>query len=227
MARGGETERHARLKELALAWARTAGFALAAAEVRVPRSGFRADVAAARADGTTAVFECKQSRADWRKDAHDEAAVLAELAAAGARRKNLEDLLAVHRPDLRRGEALWPEFDDWDFSALEHAGHHRLLRRLETLRRRRREGTKFSRMARYRCADELYLVLEDDIFARAELPAGWGLLVRAAAGLELRRPAGRLEVAPRQREALRASLRRAAGLVPPAAERTGDELPLD
>ena len=212
---------------MALAWARTAGFALAAVEVRVPRSGFRADVAAARADGTPAVRERQQSRADRRTDPHAAPAVLPARAAAGARRRSLEELLAGHRPDLRRGEALWPEFDDWDFSALEHTGHRRLLRRLETLRRRRREGTKFSRMARYRCADELYLVLEDDIFARAELPAGWGVLVRAGPGLELRCPAGRLEVAPRQREALLASVRRAAGLVPPSAERTGDELPLD
>eukprot|EP01035_Chromulina_nebulosa_P050017 gene50017-67932_t len=114
----GETERHRRLKALALAWAREQGFAIAAGEVRVPRSGYRADVAACLrgAGRRTAVFECKQARADLLKDAHGEAAVRARLGELMERRKSLEEMLAVHRPDLRRGEALWPEFDAWDFS---------------------------------------------------------------------------------------------------------------
>ena len=40
-----ETESHRQLKQLALEWARANAFAIAAAEVRVPRSGYRADVA--------------------------------------------------------------------------------------------------------------------------------------------------------------------------------------
>ncbi len=42
----GETAAHRELKRLAMAWAGEVGFDIVASEVRVPRSGFRADVAA-------------------------------------------------------------------------------------------------------------------------------------------------------------------------------------
>lgn len=211
----GETENHRTLKSLALAWAQTNGFAIAATEVRVPKSGYRADVAAigrsgaAGASGRTAVFECKQSRADLLKDAHAEAATRARLVELAARRRTLEELLAVHRPDLRRGETLWAEYDSWDFSGLEHCAYRGVLAELETVQRRVLRGTKFSKMFRYRCADFLYLVVEDNIFAEAEIPAGWGLLVRClrpesegGEELRLRRAPVALEAGATQRAAL-------------------------
>ncbi|MEY2880075.1 MAG: hypothetical protein RLZZ15_2455 [Verrucomicrobiota bacterium] len=202
--RGGETQQHRELKRLALAWARANGFAIAAAEVRVPRSGYRADVAACSrgAGRRTAVFECKQARADLLKDAHAETATREKLAGLIARRAKLEELLATHRPDLRRGEALWAEFDSWDFSGLEHAAYREVLAELATVQERARHGTKFARMFRYRCADFLYLVAEEDIFAEAELPAGWGLLVRRGETLALARRPVALEATETQRLAL-------------------------
>lgn len=207
-----ETEKHVRLKTLALAWAQANGFGICGMEVRVPKSGYRADVAAyarSAAGARTVVFECKQSRADLLKDAHAEAATRARLAELLARRRTLEDLLRVHRPDLRRGEALWPEYDAWDFSSLEHRAYRGVLDELETMQRRVLRGTKFSKMFRYRCADFLYLVVEENIFAEAEIPAGWGLLVRRMrpeeeGGEELRlvRAPADLGAAPEQRAAL-------------------------
>lgn len=235
-----ETEQHRRLKSLALAWAQARGFAIAAPEVRVPRSGYRADVAAysrqwdAQTPARTAIFECKQARGDLLKDAHAEAATRARLAELIERRQKLEQLLAVHRPDLRRGEALWPEFDTWDFSALEHRGYRGVLDELETVQRRVLRGTKFSRMFRYRCADFLCLVVEEDIFAEAEIPAGWGLLVRSGEALRLVRPPAPLDTMPGQRTALLESIalagtqavNRAAGVVlAPRADWTSAEMP--
>jgi hypothetical protein len=63
-------------------------------------------------------------------------------------------------------------------------------------------------MFRYRCADFLYLVVEENIFAEAEIPAGWGLLVRRRRSddgedeLILARPPVQLESTPQQRAAL-------------------------
>lgn len=215
-----ETARHARLKTLALDWARANGFACAALEVRVPRSGFRADVAAMRDDGGgTAVFECKQSRADFVKDAHDEQRARAQLTALLERRETLQQLLATHCPQLRRGEALWAEFDTWDFAPLEHVTYRRVEKELATLRRRVAAGTKFARMARYRCADHLYLVLEEHLHAEAELPAGWGVLLRRGDALELVRAAPACNSSAPQREALELTIAGKLGrpvLRPPA-----------
>lgn len=213
-----ETVNHSRLKTLALTWAQVNGFAICACEVRVPRSGYRADVAACgrarHAEGgvaaRTVIFECKQSRADLLKDAHAEEATRARLAELVERRRRLEELLAVHRPDLRRGEALWPEFDSWDFATLEHQTYRRVLTALSTAQRRVLRGTKFSKMFRYRCADFLYLVVEDGIFAEAEVPAGWGLLVRTGDALSLARPAVELGASVEQRSALRDTIGLAA-----------------
>jgi hypothetical protein len=209
-----ETETHQKLKRLALAWARQGGFAIATTEVRVPRSGYRADVAAiGRGTGARcAVFECKQARADLLRDAHDEEAVRAELAELIGRRANLEALLSVHRPDLRKGETLFPEYDAWDFSGLEHQAYHTVLARLATLQARVGNGVKFARMLRHRCADFLYLVVEGGIYAEAEIPAGWGLLVRRDEDLELRRKPAALDATAGQRHALLEAIALAASL---------------
>lgn len=203
MARG-ETTRHQELRRLALEWARARGFAIAAGEVRVPKSGYRADLAACSRgpERRTAVFECKQARADLLKDAHAEDATRRRLEQLGSRRRTLEEMLAVHRPDLRRGEALFPEFDTWDFTGLDHRTHRRVVAELAAAHEHLRHGTKFSRMFRYRCADFLYLVVEEGIFAEAEMPAGWGLLCRRDDGLVLARPPAALDPAPEQRLAL-------------------------
>lgn len=236
MRRTGESEGHAALKRLSLAWAQTHGFALCAPEVRVPRSGFRADVAACGQgeDARCALFECKQSRGDLLKDAQAESSARSRLEELTRRRETLERLLAEHHPDLRRGEALWPEYDAWDFDRLEHPTYRRVIAELATAQRRVTRGTKFAKMFRYRCADYLYLVSEDGIFAEAEIPAGWGLLVRRADGaLELKRKPVDLAASPAQRRALlegialagTRAVNRAAGLTFSPPDWTSAKLP--
>ncbi len=43
---GNETEAHKELKRLAVAWAREQGYSCCGVEIRLPHSGYRADVAA-------------------------------------------------------------------------------------------------------------------------------------------------------------------------------------
>jgi hypothetical protein len=205
-----------------MAWAQKNGFRIAAAEVRVPKSGYRADVAAIGRGvaARCAVFECKQARADMLKDSHDDGATKRQLAALWQRKEALEALLGAHRPDLRRGESLFAEYDAWDFTGLDHKGYHTLLTEIATWQTRAKAGTKFSKMLRYQSADFLYLVVEDDIYAEAEIPVGWGLLVRKGEALELRRRPATLEAGDVQRRALLESIALKATRLSPTREDT-------
>jgi hypothetical protein len=186
MAATTETPAHRLLKRLAVAWAYDQKFPAIATEVRLPRSGFRADVAAYRREAT-AVFECKQARSDFLKDSYRQEATRQRLKALDERRRKLEQMLKLHLPSLRRGETLFAEFDAINLDGFEHKTYRRVLRELETLQRRLAGKTKFDRLARYRCANLNYLVVEPGILEPEEVPVGWGLLVRRDAVLILER----------------------------------------
>jgi len=185
-----ESAAHRELKCLALEWARAHRLMLAAPEVRLPRSGYRADVVAATprslsSNAFTAVFECKASRADFIRDSAREAGAAELLVRMSERLMALRALIGGHRPDLRRGETLFPEFDAIDLRGLRHETHHRLEAEFQTAQRKLHEGTKFAKLARWRAASLLYLVVDEGLCAPHELPDGWGLLVRRGDVLEL------------------------------------------
>jgi hypothetical protein len=185
-----ESAAHLELKRLALAWARARRLVLAATEVRLPRSNYRADVApptprSLAANALTAVFECKASRADLLRDNAREAGAAGNIARLTERLAALRALIGGHRPDLRRGEELFPEFDAVDLRGLRHATHDQLTAELRVAQRKLYECTKFAKLGRWRAASLLYLVVEDGLCAPAELPDGWGLLVRRGTELEL------------------------------------------
>lgn len=187
----GESIAHRELKRLATDWARSHRLMLCGTEVRLPRSGYRADVAAATPRilseaACTAVFECKASRADFRRDAAGELATLEEVTELRVRLAALRVAIGEHRPDLRRGEELFPQFDAIDLRGVRHATHARLTRQLRAAEVRLLEGTKFAKLARWRAATLLYLVAEPDVIAMADVPDGWGLLERAGDTLVLR-----------------------------------------
>lgn len=186
-----ETAAHFRLKSLAFAWAQAIGFSVIATEVSVPKSRFRADLVALepKTGGKTAIFECKQARSDLLKDSHDSASTRSELEALAARQRDLEGLIGEHRPDLRKGDSLFPQFESVDLSATRHDGYRRVLSEMALRQSRLLRGTKFSQLFRWRSADLFYLVSEPGIFAPSEVPSGWGLLVREGDRLLLdRRP---------------------------------------
>ena len=192
-----ETAAHQNLKRLAVLWAREMGYAAVAMEVHLPHSAFRADVVAYRragrphrADaeiGETAVFECKQARADFLKDscATDEAR--RRLLDLDHRRRTLERLLKLHLPSLRRGETLFADYDTIDLRGMEHKTYRRVLRDIGVWQRRLFGKTKFDRLLRYRCANLNYLVVEPGVLGLHEVPPGWGLLVERSGRLVLER----------------------------------------
>jgi len=185
-----ESRAHHDLKRLAIDWALAHRLILAAPEVRLPRSNYRADVAAAtpRAlseNAFTAIFECKVSRADFLRDSASEAGTGQTVTRLSERLALLRALIADHRPDLRRGEELFPEFDAFDLRGLRHETHDRLEAELRVAQRKLIEGTKFAKLDRWRVASLLYIVAEEGLFSPFELPEGWGLLVRKGETLVL------------------------------------------
>ena len=206
---GKETTAHAMLKKLALQWAQQQGYLICDIEVRLPHSNFRADAVAYKTAterlplvedgkaprrlvrqpvvGATAVFECKQARSDFLNDSHNTAETARRLKALDERRQTLERLLGMHQPSLRRGETLFAEYDAIDISNFEHKTYRRVLREIAVQQARLYGKTKFDKVARYRCANLCYLVVEAGILRGHEVPVSWGLLVRREEVLTLER----------------------------------------
>jgi hypothetical protein len=202
-----ETDAHQELKRLAALWARDHGYSCIGFEIRLPNSGYRADVAAYKPAyeqrtvefegrtlrqrhpviGTTAVFECKQSRSDLLNDSYLAHKGREKLKRLNERRVVLERLLKVHLPSAVHGDSLFQEFQTLNVGAVNHKGYQKVLRDIAALQRAFFHKTKFENLVRYRCANLFYLVTLDDIIADHELPLRWGLLVKIGNILDLRR----------------------------------------
>jgi hypothetical protein len=192
--KGSETVAHLMLKQMAAKWARSHGYRACATEVRVPSSPYRADLAGYKPGrgmpGVTVIFECKQSRADFLRDAASSVATTEKLKRLHTRRLKLEELLKVHHPNLRRGETLFAEYDVFDLDNIPHRGYRAVMREVSALQERLYGKTKLEKIAQYRCANLLYVVTEPGILAAHEVPLGWGWLEREDNDLALRsRPA--------------------------------------
>lgn len=230
----GETAADFELKRLALLWAQVNGYPIAELEISLPQCRYRADVAAYRPQkngtlGHTAVFECKQSAPDLRRDACRSPQTLARLESVYRRRQILEKHLRIHYPTLRIGESLFPEWDAHDFGVLEHRGYQRVTREVRALQGQLRDGRKFEKLARYACANLFFLVAPNELLREPEAPLGWGLLVARAGALSLRRKpvwhestaTARLRVLQKIAAAgTRQTNRRLAATIPPAQNAT-------
>ncbi|HJT82338.1 MAG TPA: hypothetical protein VJ719_14180 [Chthoniobacterales bacterium] len=197
--RTGETAAHQQLKRRTVLWAQAQGFSACGVEVTLPKCRYRADVAAFRPSATgglTAVFECKQTRCDLRRDNCCTSTTRSRLETMCRRREVLEKHLRVHYPDLRISDSLFPEFDSHNFQAIGHRNYSRVLREMTALQNRLYDCTKFERLMRYRCANLFFLVLTADVFDEAEIPIGWGALVESGDSLALVRKPVWQEVAP-------------------------------
>lgn len=198
-----ETREHLGLKELASAWLLSMGCRAVAHEVPCPIARFRVDAAgwaehdwrlgadpaahtsifaAERAGDAhraprTVVIECKASRADFLRDDLRVDDLLAERERLLGRKAEIErDLIPVHEPHLKRAEgALFEESASWDFEKSRLLPYRRVLRQLAKLEERLHGQTKFNLIARWRLADELWILAATGVVKPREVPAGWGL----------------------------------------------------
>jgi hypothetical protein len=125
----------------------------------------------------TVVVECKASRADFLRDDLRVDDLLAERERLLGRKAEIErDLIPVHEPHLRRAEgALFEESASWDFEKSRLLPYRRVLRQLAKLEERLHGQTKFNLIARWRLADELWILAATGVVKQREVPAGWGL----------------------------------------------------
>ena len=198
-----ETREHLGLKQLASAWLLSMGCRAVAHEVPCPIARFRVDAAgwaehdwrlgadpaahtsifaAERAGDAhraprTVVVECKASRADFLRDDLRVDDLLAERERLLGRKAEIErDLIPVHEPHLKRAEgALFEESASWDFEKSRLLPYRRVLRQLAKLEERLHGQTKFNLIARWRLADELWILAATGVVKPREVPAGWGL----------------------------------------------------
>jgi len=200
-SRGIETEQHKRLKQLALQWARVAGYRIAAQEVTVHEFRFRIDAAAykpvawtgqkLRAEskegrspvGATVIFECKQSRSDFLKDSQIASETAEALARLHARKNLYDEEMKVHYPSLRNGDSLFPELESYRLKDSGWEPYRKLIAQIGLLSTRMHEKTKFDKLSRWGAANVQYLVAEPGVAKPHELPSGWGMLERQGEGL--------------------------------------------
>ncbi len=205
--RSGETQKHRELKFLARSWLKERHHCIVATETRIPLSNYRVDVAGyqpmakySAEPGYTFIVECKQSRADFQKDAGREDSTSQESHHLLKRIASLKSLLAIHLPDCRLHQSLFREYDAYDFSNFRHDTWHALLSRLQQVERRLSHGVKFSKISRYGCANFCFLAVEAKVVkSEKELPLGWGLLERAGDGLEIKQEPLLMHSAPKVR----------------------------
>lgn len=202
-----ETAAHRELKRLALAWAQAHGYRIAAAEVSLPNYRFRLDVAAYRpqrarvsvpnkaggaqrlvwqpAVGVTAVFECKASKPDFRRDAHSLRATQERLKALHERKTRIEHELHLFYPSIRNGDSLFQEYETVNFERPGYERYQGTLDEISRLTSRLYANTKFDKLVQWSAANLFYVVAEPETVATHELPACWGLLVREGAELRV------------------------------------------
>jgi len=203
-----ETQAHRDLKRLALQWAQTNGFRIAAAEVSLPNHRVRMDVAAYRAErvrvatisekskasrvvwkpkvGVTAIFECKASVTDFIRDARSMQATLERLKVLHEKREKAEHELKLHYPSIRNGDSLFQEYETLNFEKPGYERYEKVLREMRRLSARLHGNTKFDRLTKCGAANLFYVVADLEVVSRHGLPCGWGLLEREGEQLTLK-----------------------------------------
>lgn len=141
-----------------------------------------------RCEPRTAIIECKQDRADFRRDGDEKEELLSKRDRLERRLREIEEgFIKEQEPHLRDSDAfLFGDMETWNFTSSRSGTYRRTLRELRAIEDRLHGHTKFWLAARYRLADRLYVLAPAGLIAPRELSAGWGLL-EAPEGLLRRR----------------------------------------
>ena len=135
--------------------------------------------------GVTAVFECKASKPDFRRDAQSMTATQERLKILYEQKARIEEELRLFYPSIRNGDSLFQEYETLNFERPGYERYQRTILEISRFTSRLYANTKFDKLVSWAAANLFYVVAEPETVQAHELPACWGLLVRDGAALNV------------------------------------------
>ncbi len=105
----------------------------------------------------------------------DRDGVARELAELKAQRSAMEDEIRRAEPELRETDALFEEFQSYDYTRSSNRAYQKLCRRIGALHQSLYKGTRVEQLSQAGVADYLYMAVPENLIAPEELFDGWGL----------------------------------------------------
>lgn len=124
----------------------------------------------------TMILEMRFERDDCWPDISKREDILASLREVKNKKQQLEAIIRQEEPELRVGDNLFTEIEDWDYHTSRNPDYHRCLRHMEEIQHALYAGSRFEQIRRAHAADFLYLAVPSGLIDPRELANGWGLL---------------------------------------------------
>jgi len=124
----------------------------------------------------TVVIECRVGREDCWPDCSNSAELSPKLKGLHARMRELCKSIRTNEPHLRRGDALFEEYAEWNYDDTADMEYHTLRRKIRKLEQALYKGTRFEGIRKSRIADFAYLCVPEGAIEPHELAEGWGLI---------------------------------------------------
>ncbi len=124
----------------------------------------------------TAIVEMRFERCNCWPDISKHEDLLGSLREVKNEKQQLEAQIRHDEPELRVGDNLFTEIEDWDYAGSHNPRYHLCLKRLEEIQHALYAGSRFEQIRRAHSADFLYLAVPSGLIDARELANGWGLL---------------------------------------------------
>ena len=180
------------LRRAALAWLAQQGADALAMEVPTKVSRFKADTAAiwfgtmrnSAAVGPkrvlfpnkSVVIECRTCRDDCWPDCSNSKELSPQLRSLRDAMNDVRRKIRENEPHLKRGDALFEEYADWNYDDTSNMEYHTLIRKIRRIEKALYKGTQFESIKKSRISDQSYLCVPEGAVEPHELAEGWGLL---------------------------------------------------
>ena len=124
----------------------------------------------------TVIVEIRRNREQCWPDCSRQEELLPLLREKKNEKASLEAMLRKTEPELKDGDTLFPEFENWNYKLTKNRAYHKCLKQLEEIEHALYKGSRFEQIRRAYVADYLYLAVPTGTVAPEELADGWGLI---------------------------------------------------